>query len=392
MPSHVDARTHTLHSVVCFAPSRMSSTSSSSSSTAANDVDVFVYLARAPLHPGRFARALSDNFTHVRACGADIARANASSTSTSTTFRGVFRATGVVWIASRPNVCGTLKFDATAEESDDDEDTDDDDTDDDEKSPVSTTTIDVDCGAGDWSSCDRGACELPPGGDARAAGGDRRQHVVFEGFDMDAASIKACLDACLLTKEEDEDDINRGGEGRDVVYCAKSWPSVAEVNADAGVEVVDRTAKHKVYFPSTAPATREAQTTTPSVDAVAMTDGAAPAVVSSSSSVRLGGDVGIVVPEAFTTPKPGEPQSKTFVRAADAADAADAVVVGHYFPDMPCLACGAPWWIGESWNSTCANCGADDRCYDANQQPLRAHRRKYGEFIRALERLAMDAS
>ena len=343
------------------------------------DVEVFVYVARAPLHPGRFARALADNFTHVRACGASIAGArassasSASSTTSSVIFRGVFRATGVVWIASRPNVCGTLRFDATAaeEEDVDDENNNDDENDDDENVDVAprTTIIDVDCGAGDWSSCERGACDLPPGADARYAGGDRRQHVVFEGFDMDAQAIKACLDACLLTKEEDEDAINRGGDDRsDTVYCAKSWPSAADVNAEAGVEVVDRAAKHKLFYPTT---------TATMANSAAVPD--AP-TTASGSVITLGGDVGVLVREAFDAPKTGEPQSKTF--ASD--------VVGHYFPDMPCLRCGAPWWLGESWNSTCANCGADDRCYDANQQPLRLHRRKYGEFMRALERLALD--
>lgn len=343
------------------------------------DVEVFVYVARAPLHPGRFARALADNFTHVRACGASIAGARASSSSSaasmtsSAIFRGVFRATGVVWIASRPNVCGTLRFDATAaeEEDVDDENNNDDENDDDENVDVAprTTIIDVDCGAGDWSSSERGACELPPGADARYAGGDRRQHVVFEGFDMDAQAIKACLDACLLTKEEDEDAINRGGDDRsDTVYCAKSWPSAADVNAEAGVEVVDRAAKHKLFYPTT---------TATMANSAAVPD--AP-TTASGSVITLGGDVGMLVREAFDAPKPGEPQSKTFASG----------VVGHYFPDMPCLRCGAPWWLGESWNSTCANCGADDRCYDANQQPLRLHRRKYGEFMRALERLALD--
>jgi hypothetical protein len=30
-----------------------------------------------------------------------------------------------------------------------------------------------------------------------------------------------------------------------------------------------------------------------------------------------------------------------------------------YWPRMPCLSCGCPWWLGEDWDARCARCGCD---------------------------------
>jgi len=173
----------------------------------------------------------------------------------------------------------------------------------------------------------------------------------------------------LLAKEEDEDDINRGldASAKDNVYCARAWPSASEVNAKAGVEIVDRDAKRGVFFP------REASRVVGGDGDVAKVD------ESSDDVLKIGGDVGVLVRAAFDVPSGEECESNSKMF--------DDGVVGHYFPEMPCLACGAPWWLGEDWNSRCANCGADDRCYGADQQPLRSHRRAYAGFVRALERL-----
>jgi len=32
---------------------------------------------------------------------------------------------------------------------------------------------------------------------------------------------------------------------------------------------------------------------------------------------------------------------------------------GHFFPRMPCLRCGCPWWTSEDWNARCMRCGWD---------------------------------
>ena len=45
---------------------------------------------------------------------------------------------------------------------------------------------------------------------------------------------------------------------------------------------------------------------------------------------------------------------------------------GHFWPKMPCLRCGCPWWLGEDWDARCARCGWDCEKdgYDDASQPL----------------------
>ena len=345
----------------------------------AADADVFVYIVRVPFHPQRLGRTLREHFDELRFDGGDDGngglRRESSTGVSSSVFKGVYRATGACWIASRPRLPATFEYEYVYDDDDDDDDS------------YASTSDDVDinlrqhrrvvsvcCADGkSWDASPRGACEIPA--DATSAdvvfcGGDRRQHLVFEGFDIDAMKIKECLDACLLTHEEDADEMNHGSEWKD--YCGCAFPSVGRVLEDAGVEVVDRGVKHKVFFPSD-------DRTTTAMAAATMTV-AAEASSSTDAVVRLGGDVGVKVPEAFEIPSTTTTtQSKTFPNGQ----------TGQYFPDMPCLACGSPWWLGEDWNSQCANCGADDRCYGADQRPAKAYRRKYAEFTRALARLAL---
>lgn len=55
-----------------------------------------------------------------------------------------------------------------------------------------------------------------------------------------------------------------------------------------------------------------------------------------------------------------------------------------YWPRMPCLRCGCPWWIGEDWDAKCGRCGWDCETdgYDDDSQPLKTGnwRTKYAEF------------
>ena len=43
-----------------------------------------------------------------------------------------------------------------------------------------------------------------------------------------------------------------------------------------------------------------------------------------------------------------------------------------YWPRMPCLRCGCPWWKGEDWDATCIRCGwcCESEGYDDNSKPL----------------------
>ena len=341
--------------------------------------DVFVYTVRVPFHPQRLARTLREHFDELRFDDGDDGGRHASSgasssSSSSSVFKGVYRATGACWIASRPRLPATFEFEDVYEDNDDEEeDADDDGIDYDKRyHDHHRRVVRVCCADGkNWDASPRGACEIPAdatNADVVFCGGDRRQHLVFEGFDIDAMKIKECLDACLLTHEEDADETNHGSEWRD--YCGWAFPTPGRVLEDAGVEVVDRGVKHKVFFPSDDRTT----TTTTMAEASLSKDDV-------DDIVQLGGDVGVKIPEAFEIPSTtsATTHSKTFPNGQ----------IGQYFPDMPCLACGSPWWLGEDWNSKCANCGADDRCYGADQRPAKAYRRKYAEFTRALARLAL---
>lgn len=346
----------------------------------AADSDVFVYIVRVPFHPQRLARTLREHFDELRFDDGDddggrhaSTGASSSSSSSAAVFKGVYRATGACWIASRPRLPATFEFeDVYEEEEEEEEDADDDDINYDSRYH-GRRVVRVCCADGkNWDATPRGACEIPAdatNADVVFCGGDRRQHLVFEGFDIDAMKIKECLDACLLTHEEDADETNHGSEWRD--YCGCAFPSPGRVLEDAGVEVVDRGVKHKVFFPSD---DRTTTTTTTMAEASLSKDDV-------DDIVQLGGDVGVKIPEAFEIPSTtsATTHSKTFPNEQ----------IGQYFPDMPCLACGSPWWLGEDWNSKCANCGADDRCYGADQRPAKAYRRKYAEFTRALARLAL---
>ena len=296
--------------------------------------DAFAYVARAPFEPRRFAALLRANFDVARfGDGGDDVIAGAARDEGA--FEGARAASGVVWIASRPNVRGIFRID----DGDD-------------------GVVVVACACA-WHEDGRGACETPAEASERVFFGDRRQHVVFEGRDLDAMKIKARLDACLLTEAEDADETNRANES----YCGSTWPTATEVMASAGVEAVERGVKHKAFYPSGG------------VDGVV----ASTAAMSVSTSRERGGDAfrDVRVPEAFAPPLAGQSE-KTFQDGQ----------VGYFFEDMPCLECGSPWWFGEDWDSRCANCGADDRTYGGDQRPIRSKRRIYDEFRAAWRRLA----
>ena len=45
---------------------------------------------------------------------------------------------------------------------------------------------------------------------------------------------------------------------------------------------------------------------------------------------------------------------------------------GVFWPRMPCLRCGCPWWSGEDWDARCVRCGwcCESEGYDNDSQPL----------------------
>jgi hypothetical protein len=44
-----------------------------------------------------------------------------------------------------------------------------------------------------------------------------------------------------------------------------------------------------------------------------------------------------------------------------------------YWPGMPCLRCGCPWWNGEDWDAKCVRCGwsCESEGYDDDSEPLK---------------------
>lgn len=60
---------------------------------------------------------------------------------------------------------------------------------------------------------------------------------------------------------------------------------------------------------------------------------------------------------------------------------------GHFFPKMPCLRCGSPWWSSDEWNATCLRCGWDceRQGYDDDSKPLPAYQKKWEMFVLAIK-------
>ena len=60
---------------------------------------------------------------------------------------------------------------------------------------------------------------------------------------------------------------------------------------------------------------------------------------------------------------------------------------GHFYPKMPCLECGSPWWVGDDWDAECANCGGDAESYDDEQKPHKAFKRRFARFRELIDEL-----
>ena len=58
----------------------------------------------------------------------------------------------------------------------------------------------------------------------------------------------------------------------------------------------------------------------------------------------------------------------------------------HFFPKMPCLRCGCPWWSSDDWNGRCIRCNWDCEAsgYDDDSQPLPKYRNKWEQFTASI--------
>lgn len=60
----------------------------------------------------------------------------------------------------------------------------------------------------------------------------------------------------------------------------------------------------------------------------------------------------------------------------------------HFFPKMPCLRCGCPWWTSDEWDARCVRCGWDceKQGYDDDSKPLPAFVKKWEGFVAAIRK------
>lgn len=59
----------------------------------------------------------------------------------------------------------------------------------------------------------------------------------------------------------------------------------------------------------------------------------------------------------------------------------------HYFPNMPCLKCGNPWWSSDDWDATCIRCKWDCLTggYDDNSKPLPQHKAVWSKYVESIK-------
>lgn len=59
----------------------------------------------------------------------------------------------------------------------------------------------------------------------------------------------------------------------------------------------------------------------------------------------------------------------------------------HYFPNMPCLKCGNPWWSSDDWDALCVRCRWDCLTggYDDNSKPLPEHKAVWSKYVESIK-------
>jgi G3E family GTPase len=60
--------------------------------------------------------------------------------------------------------------------------------------------------------------------------------------------------------------------------------------------------------------------------------------------------------------------------------------LGFFFPKMPCLRCGCPWWSSEEWDARCLRCGwnCERSGYDDDSRPLEKYKGLWERFTREI--------
>ena len=332
------------------------------------------------------ARLLSDSkTTSASVPGGRVSRVPAPSGP----FTGVLRSEGDAWIASRPSTKARWT----------------------QIDPNAPNALVVECfGAWDADPADHAGCVSAERSGADL--GETRTRIRFRGTDaMDREKLFAAMDACLLREDEqDETDPNRrdvsdptfantmeaGGEGADAVLpnAHLSEKENAEGDDEIVADAVEGEAEGDdeivadAVIPSSSAAFRE--TVEPSASASGSPSGEnaeaskPQASGKAKASVQFGGKVGVHRPEAFTAPPEG----------VDVKEFSEGT--GHFYPKMPCLECGSPWWLGDDWDAECANCGEGADTYDDDMRPIgKKYKRRFEQFrelVDALDRGGGEAA
>jgi hypothetical protein len=79
--------------------------------------------------------------------------------------------------------------------------------------------------------------------------------------------------------------------------------------------------------------------------------------------------------------------SKKFAGRSSSSKSGSSTVSAVFWPRMPCLSCGCPWWLGEDWDAACARCGwsCEDDGYDDDSDPLPQYKTRYEEIVAELK-------
>jgi hypothetical protein len=209
---------------------------------------------------------------------------------------------------------------------------------------------------------------------------------------MDHARLRAALDTCLLTEREMDAEWSRlkseEGEAKDddSVFCFSPWPDRTAHLASLGVHVGGRGSRAIAMAAAKKGMWGGFWETNEEGAADGVTRGMANVEVDAGRVIKtvqktgaaalgFGGKVGVRDPEAFVAPPKGV-DVRQFPNGK-----------GHFWPKMPCLECGSPWWLGDDWDASCANCGGDAESYDNNQTPHKEYRRRFERFRRLIDDL-----
>jgi hypothetical protein len=77
-----------------------------------------------------------------------------------------------------------------------------------------------------------------------------------------------------------------------------------------------------------------------------------------------------------------DPPTGKYGKAGATRSVPGADIPATFWPKMPCLRCGCPWWLGEEWDARCARCAWDceNGGYDDDSLPLPKHVGKWEVF------------